>query len=113
MLLLQSLLLLSFRVALTIVIVSPTRPHGLAFTLHLLILTELYPTFFLKPSFPAHLLPQAKDPRGIASHDGNRHYPSCNKNCQDRDPTGPDHPGQFEFNSQLIPVQMGHGVTHE
>ena len=41
--------------------ISPARPQNLTFTAHLLVLTELCPTFFLKLFFPAYLLTQANE----------------------------------------------------
>ena len=41
------------------IVLSPARLQDLTFTAHLLVLTYLCPTFFLKHSFLDHLLTQA------------------------------------------------------
>lgn len=53
-------------------IVSPTGPQDLTFAAHLLVLTALRSTFFLKLFFPEYLSIRAKDLTGITSHDGNQ-----------------------------------------
>ena len=57
-------------------------------TAHMLVLTHICPTFFLKLLFPTYLLTRAKDPTGLTSHDANRNYHSSNNDCSG----DPDHP---------------------
>lgn len=50
---------------------SPARPQDPTFTVYLLLLPDLCPTYSLKLGFAAYLFTQAKGPTGIPSPDGN------------------------------------------
>lgn len=67
---------------------SPARPQDMTFIAHLLFLTNLCPTFFLKLFFPASLLTQAN---------ANQNHPSNKSDSPARNFSQADHPDQFEL----------------
>lgn len=59
---------------------SPAGPQDLTFTAHLLLPSDLCPTFPLKFFFLVYLLTHAR-PKGITCHHGNPNDPSSDQDC--------------------------------
>lgn len=89
---------------------TPARPQDLTCTAHLLVPTDICPTFFFLRLFFPTISTRAKGPMDIVSTKETETTPQALRTARINS-TGPDYLHQFVRNPQPTPAQIDHGGT--